>query len=101
MRATCSRPSPRVAGTMVTDCSRARPTSVLQIHGTADASVPYNGGPGKSMKIDGSPRVDGPPVPVVNAAWRAISIPAHHRPQPLPARCPPRPPAAPTVAPLS
>jgi polyhydroxybutyrate depolymerase len=61
-----------VAGTMVTDCSRARPTSVLQIHGTADASVPYNGGPGKSMKTDGSPRVDGPPVPVVNAAWRAI-----------------------------
>lgn len=34
-----------VAGTLVTDCSRARPTSVLQIHGTADASVPYNGGP--------------------------------------------------------
>ena len=61
-----------VAGTMVTDCSRARPTSVLQIHGTADASVPYNGGPGKSLKIDGTPRVDGPPVPVVNAAWRAI-----------------------------
>jgi polyhydroxybutyrate depolymerase len=61
-----------VAGTVVTDCSRARPTSVLQIHGTADASVPYNGGPGKSLKTDGTPRVDGPAVPVVNAAWRAI-----------------------------
>ncbi|OBK10989.1 alpha/beta hydrolase family esterase [Mycobacterium asiaticum] len=61
-----------VAGTMVTNCSRARPTSVLQIHGTADASVPYNGGPGKTLKSDGSPRVDGPPVPMVTAAWRAI-----------------------------
>lgn len=61
-----------VAGTMVTDCSRARPTSVLQIHGTADASVPYNGGPGKSLKADGTPRVNGPPVQTVNAAWRAI-----------------------------
>jgi polyhydroxybutyrate depolymerase len=61
-----------VAGTMVTDCSRARPTSVLQIHGTADASVPYNGGPGKSLKPDGTARVDGPPVPTVTAAWRAI-----------------------------
>lgn len=61
-----------VAGTTMTDCSRARPTSVLQIHGTADASVPYNGGPGKSSKTDGTPRVNGPPVPSVTAAWRAI-----------------------------
>lgn len=61
-----------VAGTTVTDCSRARPTSVLQIHGTADASVPYNGGPGKSLKFDGNPRVDGPAIPAVTAAWRAI-----------------------------
>lgn len=61
-----------VAGTLMTDCSRARPTSVLQIHGTADASVPYNGGPGKSLKADGTPRVDGPPVPAVFATWRGI-----------------------------
>ncbi|WP_205875724.1 alpha/beta hydrolase family esterase [Mycobacterium camsae] len=61
-----------VAGTLVTDCSRARPTSVLQIHGTADASVPYNGGPGKALKMDGTPRVDGLPVPAVTAAWRTI-----------------------------
>lgn len=61
-----------VAGTLVTDCSRARPTSVLQIHGTADASVPYDGGPGKSRRADGKPRVDGAPVPSVTAAWRDI-----------------------------
>ncbi len=61
-----------VAGTLMTDCSQARPTSVLQIHGTADQSVPYQGGPGKSSKPDGTPRVDGPPVPSVTATWRAI-----------------------------
>lgn len=33
-----------VAGTLLTDCSAARPASVLQIHGTADDRVPYHGG---------------------------------------------------------
>lgn len=61
-----------VAGTLLTDCSAARPTSVLQIHGTADDRVPYGGGPGKAFAINGSPRVDGPPVESVNAAWRTI-----------------------------
>jgi polyhydroxybutyrate depolymerase len=61
-----------VAGTLLTDCSHARPTSVLQIHGTADDRVPYDGGPGKAFAIDGNPRVDGPSVPSVNATWRAI-----------------------------
>jgi polyhydroxybutyrate depolymerase len=61
-----------VAGTLLTDCSRARPTSVLQIHGTADDRVPYDGGPGKAFAINGSPRVDGPSVPAVNATWRGI-----------------------------
>ena len=40
-----------VAGTLETDCSGARPTSVLQIHGTADDRVPYNGGPGKAFSL--------------------------------------------------
>ena len=38
-----------VAGTLLTDCSDAQPTSVLQIHGSADDRVPYNGGPGKAF----------------------------------------------------
>ncbi|MDT5351268.1 MAG: polyhydroxybutyrate depolymerase [Mycobacterium sp.] len=63
---------PPVAGTLLTDCSQARPTSVLQIHGTADERVPYDGGPGKAFAIDGNPRVDGPSVPSVNATWRSI-----------------------------
>lgn len=61
-----------VAGTLLTDCSAARPTSVLQIHGTADDRVPYNGGPGKAFGSNGSPRVDGPSAESVNATWRAI-----------------------------
>jgi polyhydroxybutyrate depolymerase len=61
-----------VAGTLLTDCSQAKPTSVLQIHGTADTQVPYNGGPGAARMLNGSPRVDGPSVPAVNATWRSI-----------------------------
>jgi polyhydroxybutyrate depolymerase len=61
-----------VAGTLLTDCSRAQPTSVLQIHGTADDRVPYEGGPGKAVSLNGTPRVDGPSVPSVNATWRSI-----------------------------
>src|SRR6202020_161040 len=61
-----------VAGTLLTDCSGARPTSVLQIHGTADDRVPYNGGPGKAFSADGTARVDGPSVAAVNATWRGI-----------------------------
>lgn len=61
-----------VAGTLLTDCGAARPTSVLQIHGTADERVPYNGGPGKAFGASGIPRVDGPSAEAVNATWRAI-----------------------------
>ena len=61
-----------VAGTLLTDCGGARPTSVLQIHGTADDRVPYNGGPGKAFVAKGNPRVDGPSVESVNATWRSI-----------------------------
>ncbi len=61
-----------VAGTLLTECSQARPSSVLQIHGTADERVPYGGGPGKAFAINGNPRVDGPSVESVNATWRAI-----------------------------
>jgi polyhydroxybutyrate depolymerase len=61
-----------VAGTLLTDCAAARPTSVLQIHGTADDRVPYPGGPGKTLTVNGTPRVDGPSVEFVNATWRSI-----------------------------
>jgi polyhydroxybutyrate depolymerase len=62
-----------VAGTLLTDCSHAAPTSVLQIHGTADDRVPYDGGPGKAKTFAGAPNVDGPSVSAVNATWRGIN----------------------------
>lgn len=68
-----------VAGTLLTDCSQAPPTSVLQIHGTADDRVPYQGGPGKAFAVNGSPRVDGPSVESVNATWRSIDWERDHR----------------------
>lgn len=61
-----------VAGTLLTDCSHATPTSVLQIHGTADDRVPYTGGPGKAFAASGAPKVDGPSVEAVNATWRSV-----------------------------
>ena len=61
-----------VAGTLLTDCGRAVPTSVLQIHGTADDRVPYGGGPGRAVTATGTPNVDGPSVESVNTTWRAI-----------------------------
>ena len=47
-------------------CPQPSPTSVIAIHGTADKNIPYNGGEG-----DGTAHIDGPPVPAVNASWRA------------------------------
>jgi polyhydroxybutyrate depolymerase len=61
-----------VAGTLLADCSQATPTSLLQIHGTADDRVPYDGGPGKGVTPSGAPMVDGPSVVSVNSTWRAI-----------------------------
>src|SRR6202044_2354292 len=61
-----------VAGTLETHRSGARPTSVLQIHGTAGDRDPYNGGPGEAFLADGTARVDGPSVEAVNAPWRGI-----------------------------
>lgn len=61
-----------VAGTQLTNCTGAAPTSVLQIHGTADDRVPYAGGPGQAFNPSGTARVDGPSVESVNAGWRQI-----------------------------
>ena len=59
-----------VAGTLVTDCPRPPLTSVLHIHGTADPTVPYDGGPGN--RNDGRMvNINGPAVPDLIASWRA------------------------------
>ncbi|HMK11113.1 MAG TPA: PHB depolymerase family esterase, partial [Acidimicrobiales bacterium] len=61
-----------VSGTILVPCDRAKPTSVLHIHGADDHNVPYGGGPGSAVTITGAPRVDGPSVPADIATWRAI-----------------------------
>jgi polyhydroxybutyrate depolymerase len=56
-------------------CASPAPISVIHIHGTADRTFPYDGGPGRhdnggtgSMPVDTS----GPPIPDLNARWRRI-----------------------------
>jgi polyhydroxybutyrate depolymerase len=55
------------SATELVGCAGARPTSVIAIHGLDDTRVPYGGGMGSGIG-----HVDGPPVPSVIAAWRAI-----------------------------
>ena len=53
------------AATQLDPCRSPHPTSVMHIHGTADALVPYKGGQGFSV-------INGPSAPDVNAFWRNV-----------------------------
>ena len=71
-RMACEAPFPiaaigPVAGTLGVACDRARPTSVLHIHGSADRNVPFGGGVG--IGFDRSPRLA---VPEALARWRDL-----------------------------
>jgi polyhydroxybutyrate depolymerase len=65
-----------VAATQLVPCPEAAPLSVIHVHGTADRSIPYAGGPGRRGN-DGRGRVpariDGPAVPALAATWRGIA----------------------------
>jgi polyhydroxybutyrate depolymerase len=64
-----------LSATMLGDCPAPEPISVLHIHGTADETIPYTGGPGRwdGAGRDGVPgTVDGPPVPDLAQRWRQI-----------------------------
>ena len=81
-----------VSGTQLDACRSPHPTSVMHIHGTADQMIRYDGGPGWHAS-----RIDGPPVPDVNAFWRNVDqcgAPAAT----TNGRSPRRPPDAPTTA---
>ena len=54
-----------VSATQVGQCNPPQPTSVIQIHGTSDILLPYNGGLGIGM-------ADGMTIPDVDAFWRRI-----------------------------
>jgi len=55
------------SATQLDPCASPRPTSVVHIHGTADRLIRYDGEEG-----EGVARVNGPPVPDVNAFWRRV-----------------------------
>lgn len=55
------------SATLLGSCDNPKPVSVIHIHGTADHSVPYQGGPGRGVA-----HIDGPPIPAVHDMWRAI-----------------------------
>lgn len=62
-----------VAGMLIGDCPSPAPVSLLHIHGEADRSVPWAGGPGRQDN-GGTGRVpvriDGPPITEVAGNWR-------------------------------
>jgi polyhydroxybutyrate depolymerase len=53
------------SATLLGDCPSPHPLSVIAIHGTADQSIPYNGGEGTGIA-----KINGPPIPAVNQIWR-------------------------------
>ena len=65
-----------VAGTMINSCADPRPLSIIAIHGTADRTIPYHGGPGRRDNEGAGARlpakIDGPPIPSLMATWRTI-----------------------------
>lgn len=64
-----------VAGTMLNPCPDPAPVSLIHIHGRADRTVPYGGGPGRRSNDGTGPLpadVDGPAVPDLVAGWRAV-----------------------------
>ena len=55
------------SATQLDPCTAPHPTSVMHIHGTADRLIRYDGEPG-----DGVARIDGLPLPDLNAFWRNV-----------------------------
>ncbi|MGC4192794.1 MAG: PHB depolymerase family esterase [Thermomicrobiales bacterium] len=56
-----------VSGTMMVDCTKPSPVSVIHIHGLADTNVPFDGSRG-----EGFAQVDGPAVPQVISFWQQV-----------------------------
>jgi polyhydroxybutyrate depolymerase len=53
------------SATLLGDCAAPHPLSVIALHGTADQSIPYNGGEGSGIA-----HINGPPILAVNQLWR-------------------------------
>jgi polyhydroxybutyrate depolymerase len=63
-----------VSGTMINKCATPAKLSIIAIHGTADRTIPYTGGPGKRDNQGVGARlpakIDGPAIPSLMATWR-------------------------------
>jgi polyhydroxybutyrate depolymerase len=63
-----------VSGTMINQCAQPKPISIIHIHGTADRTIPYDGGPGKRDNAGAGSRlpakIDGPAIPSLIDRWR-------------------------------
>ena len=63
-----------VSGTMINPCPQPKPISIIHIHGTADHTIPYDGGPGKRDNAGAGSRlpakIDGPAIPSLIDRWR-------------------------------
>lgn len=65
-----------VVATQLGACPEPHPTSIIHIHGTADQTVPYDGGPGRLEDIPswlGPVELDGPPIPELVTQWRMVN----------------------------
>ncbi|MEU3457309.1 PHB depolymerase family esterase [Micromonospora sp. NPDC006766] len=64
-----------VSATMLGTCEKPFPTSVIHIHGGADATIPLRGGPGKRSN-NGTGRypadTSGPPIAGLAETWRQV-----------------------------
>lgn len=59
---------------MLVDCPHPDPISIIHIHGSADQTFPYSGGPGKRSNNgtgDNPADTSGPPIPDLISTWRA------------------------------
>jgi polyhydroxybutyrate depolymerase len=63
-----------VSGTMINPCPQPKPISIIHIHGTADHTIPYDGGPGRRDNAGAGSRlpakIDGPAIPSLIDRWR-------------------------------
>ena len=63
-----------VSGTMINKCPAPAEVSIIAIHGTADKTIPSDGGPGKRNNAGAGSRlpakIDGPAIPALIATWR-------------------------------
>jgi polyhydroxybutyrate depolymerase len=61
-----------VAATLLGPCSASAGASVIHVHGTADQTVPYQGGPGRRNNVGRGAypaNTNGPPIPQLIETW--------------------------------